>query len=95
VRERAQALIEVAHQDDREMLMEQAKERGLQGFTSGVLASNTGMMKVFQNKSPVKAIMELGEYHLTIPFESSFKITKSMAEKEKIGIPPELTVFQN
>lgn len=48
------------------MLSRLAKERGLLGFTSDVLASNTAMMKVFEKRGAVKAKMEYGEYHLTI-----------------------------
>ena len=46
-----------------------AKEKGLQGFTADVLFSNIGMMKIFRKgELPVKAVLENGVYHLTIPF---------------------------
>jgi GNAT superfamily N-acetyltransferase len=52
------------------MLTRLAKERGLQGFTADVLFSNIGMMKIFRKgELPVKAVLENGVYHLTIPFE--------------------------
>ncbi len=47
-----------------------AQERQLAGFTAEVLFSNIGMMKVFKKGSlPVKANLENGVYHITIPFE--------------------------
>jgi len=52
------------------LLIRLAKERGLRGFTAYVLFSNIGMMKVFlKGGLPVKAHLEQGEYHLTIPFD--------------------------
>jgi len=51
------------------MLIGQAKERGIRGFTAEVLFSNIGMMKVFRKGDlPVKAHLESGVYHLEIPF---------------------------
>jgi GNAT superfamily N-acetyltransferase len=52
------------------LLVRVAKERGIQGFTAEVLASNKGMMKVFEKGDlPVKAKLEQGVFELTIPFE--------------------------
>ena len=51
-------------------LLRVAQERGLAGFTADVLATNKGMMKVFERGGlPVKAGLEGGAYHLTIPFQ--------------------------
>ncbi|UCE51592.1 MAG: GNAT family N-acetyltransferase [Desulfobacterales bacterium] len=53
------------------MLIRLAKDRGLQGFTADVLASNKAMMKVFEKGGAiVKAELEYGVYRLTIPFEA-------------------------
>jgi len=52
------------------MLVRLAKERGLQGFTASVLASNKAMMKVFEKGGLlVKAELEYGTYELAIPFD--------------------------
>ncbi|MBI9087351.1 MAG: GNAT family N-acetyltransferase [Desulfobacterales bacterium] len=52
------------------MLVRLARERGLQGFTADVLASNMGMMKVFEKGgSPVRARLSDGAYELSIPFD--------------------------
>jgi GNAT superfamily N-acetyltransferase len=54
------------------MLHQLAKQRGIKGFTADVLFSNIGMMKVFRKGDlPVKAHLEGGVYHLTIPFPPS------------------------
>jgi len=51
------------------MLIRLAKDRGLQGFTADVLASNKAMMKVFEKGGAmIKAELEYGVYRLTIPF---------------------------
>jgi len=51
------------------MLLRLAKERGLQGFTADVLPANKAMMRVFEKgDAEVKATLEDGIYHLTIPF---------------------------
>ncbi|MDM8539775.1 GNAT family N-acetyltransferase [Desulfococcaceae bacterium HSG9] len=51
------------------MLIRLGKEKGLQGFTADVLASNKAMMKVFEKSGViVKATLESGVYSLTIPF---------------------------
>jgi GNAT superfamily N-acetyltransferase len=52
------------------MLVAIARERGLKGFTADVLASNKGMMRVFEKGGlPFEAKMEQGVFRLTIPFE--------------------------
>jgi RimJ/RimL family protein N-acetyltransferase len=51
-------------------LIQLAKKRGIRGFTADVLATNKGMMKVFEKGGlPIKAKLEYGAYRLTIPFE--------------------------
>jgi GNAT superfamily N-acetyltransferase len=53
------------------MLIRIAKERGMEGFSAEVLASNKGMMKVFEKSGlSVKATLESGVYELTIPFDA-------------------------
>ena len=50
-------------------LIQLGRERGLQGFTAEVLATNKAMMKVFEKGGlPVKAHLEYGTYVLTVPF---------------------------
>ncbi|MCP3955403.1 MAG: GNAT family N-acetyltransferase [Desulfobacterales bacterium] len=52
------------------LLVELAKKHHLVGFTAEVLFSNISMMKVFKKGNlPVKANLENGVYHITIPFE--------------------------
>ena len=52
-----------------EMLVTLARERGLQGFTADVLASNKAMMKVFEKgRYPVRATLSEGAYELVITF---------------------------
>ena len=52
------------------MLIRLARPRGLKGFMADVLFDNHGMMKVFhKGELPVRAHLESGVYHLTIPFE--------------------------
>jgi acyl-CoA hydrolase/GNAT superfamily N-acetyltransferase len=54
------------------MLVRLAMERGLQGFTAEVLATNKAMMKVFEKAGQiVKARLEHGVYTLTIPFSEN------------------------
>jgi RimJ/RimL family protein N-acetyltransferase len=54
------------------MLIRLARERGIMGFTADVLATNKGMMKVFEKGGlTVQAKFEQGTYALTIPFEPS------------------------
>jgi acyl-CoA hydrolase/GNAT superfamily N-acetyltransferase len=51
------------------MLVKLAKERGIMGFTADVLASNKGMMRVFEKSGlSVKACLSEGAYELTMPF---------------------------
>jgi acyl-CoA hydrolase/GNAT superfamily N-acetyltransferase len=53
------------------MLTRLAKDRGILGLTADVLATNKGMMKVFEKGSAtVNAKLEAGVYHLTIPFQA-------------------------
>jgi RimJ/RimL family protein N-acetyltransferase len=53
------------------MLIRFARARGLKGFMADVLFDNHAMMKVFhKGELPVRAHLESGVYHLTIPFES-------------------------
>ncbi len=51
------------------MLVRLAKERGLQGFTADVLASNKAMLKVFEKSGlPMRANLSSGAYEITMPF---------------------------
>ena len=51
-------------------LVQLAKKRGFKGFIADVLATNKGMMKVFEKGGlPIKAKLEYGIYNLTIAFE--------------------------
>lgn len=53
------------------MLVQAAKERGLQGFTADVLASNRAMLKVFEKAGqPVRACLDAGSYELTMLFDA-------------------------
>ena len=53
-----------------EMLVRLARERGIQGFTADVLASNKAMMKVLEKGGlPFKAILDSGAYELRISFD--------------------------
>ena len=50
------------------LLIRLAKDRGIQYLTADVLATNKGMMKVFEKEgAPVTARLDYGVYHLTIP----------------------------
>ena len=52
------------------LLVRLARERGITEFTADVLFSNAAMMKVFRKgELPVKAVLEAGVYHLTIPIK--------------------------
>jgi len=54
-----------------QLLINAARERGIEGFSADVLADNRAIIKVFEkSKLPVQAFMEHGLYHLTIPFQS-------------------------
>jgi RimJ/RimL family protein N-acetyltransferase len=52
------------------LLIRMARERGIREFVAAVLFSNMAMMKVFR-KGPlrVRAVLEEGVYHLTIPLD--------------------------
>ena len=53
------------------MLIRLAKDRGIPGFTADVLASNKGMMRVFEKSGlAVEARLDSGAYELTMPFAS-------------------------
>jgi GNAT superfamily N-acetyltransferase len=53
------------------MLIKLARESGVKGFIAEVLFSNVGIMNVFQKGDlPVKAHLESGVYHLTIPLDA-------------------------
>ena len=53
------------------MLVKLAKERGLLGFTADVLASNKGMMRVFEKSGlSVEARLDSGAYELSMPFKT-------------------------
>ncbi len=53
------------------LLIKIAKERGILGFTADVLASNKGMMRVFEKSGlTVEARLDSGAYELTMPFTS-------------------------
>jgi len=53
------------------MLVRLARKRGVQGFTADVLASNKGVLKVFEKGGlPVKANLDSGIYELAIPFDA-------------------------
>jgi acyl-CoA hydrolase len=50
------------------LLIRLAKDRGIQYLTADVLATNKGMMKVFEKDgAPVTAKLDYGIYHLSIP----------------------------
>jgi acyl-CoA hydrolase/GNAT superfamily N-acetyltransferase len=52
------------------MMIRLAKERGIKGFKSDVLASNKGMLKVFEKGGEVvNSKLEFNVYSLTIPFK--------------------------
>ena len=54
------------------MLMRLARERGLQGFTADVLATNKSMLRVFEKSGlPVKANLAEGVYELSLPFDTT------------------------
>ena len=49
-----------------------AKENGIRGFKADVLATNKGMLKVFESASdtPIQAVMDSGVYELNIPLDA-------------------------
>jgi acyl-CoA hydrolase/GNAT superfamily N-acetyltransferase len=50
-------------------LVRHARQRGIQGFTADVLATNKPMLKVFEKSpGPVHSRFEEGAYHLEMPF---------------------------
>jgi len=52
-----------------QLMIRLAKERGIKGFKSDVLASNKGMLKVFEKGGEVvNSKLEFNVYSLTIPF---------------------------
>jgi RimJ/RimL family protein N-acetyltransferase len=52
-------------------LVQLAEKQGLKGFSADVLATNKGMLKVFEKAGlPIKAKLEYGIYRLTIPFDA-------------------------
>lgn len=54
------------------MLVKLAKDRGILGFTADVLASNKGMMRVFEKSGlSVEARLDSGAYELTMPFNTT------------------------
>ncbi len=68
------------------MLIRLAKERGVQGFTAKVLASNRTMMRVFEKGGlPVKAKLAYGTYELTIPFDDQSPGTGTNTNGEPEG----------
>jgi GNAT superfamily N-acetyltransferase len=55
-----------------------ARDRGIHTLTADVLASNKGMMKVFEKGgTTVNAKLDYGVYHLTIPLDAGPKTAKS------------------
>jgi GNAT superfamily N-acetyltransferase len=53
------------------LLIRLAKDRAIQYLTADVLATNKGMMKVFEKEgAPVTAKLDYGVYHLTITIHS-------------------------
>ncbi|MBF0225631.1 MAG: GNAT family N-acetyltransferase [Desulfobacterales bacterium] len=61
------------------MLIRLAKERGIQGFTADVLASNREMLRVFEKGGiPIKANLEYGVYELSIPFDTEAPISTNV-----------------
>jgi ribosomal protein S18 acetylase RimI-like enzyme len=61
-----------------QMLAKLAKERGAQGMTADVLASNRAMLKVFEKgKFPVQARLEQGIYELTIDLSGNLSGPKN------------------
>lgn len=61
-----------------EFLIKIGRQRGIEGFTADVLASNKSMLKVYEKVGfPVKSVLSEGVYRLTIPF-----VTENETEKE-------------
>jgi len=58
-------------------LIRYAKDRGIQGFTADILASNKSMMNVFEKGGEIiTAKLEYGVYHLEIPFSAEKSSTE-------------------
>ena len=53
------------------MLMQHAGNRGLEGFTADVLASNTAMKRVLEKAGTMSAKLEQGTYSIKITFDDS------------------------
>lgn len=54
-----------------ELLLRLAVERGIQGFTADVLATNKRMLKVFEKVGrPVRACLQEGAYEMTMRFDA-------------------------
>jgi len=53
-----------------------ARENDIRGFKADVLATNKGMLKVFESASdtPIQAVMDSGIYELSIPLDADEKI---------------------
>ncbi|MEE9556762.1 MAG: hypothetical protein V3V76_05840, partial [Candidatus Adiutricales bacterium] len=52
-----------------ELLIKLAIQRGITGFNADVVGANKAMLSVFEKAPyPIKASLESGIYHLTIPF---------------------------
>jgi RimJ/RimL family protein N-acetyltransferase len=61
-----------------------AREHGIRGFTADVLADNKGMIKVYEKSGyPIKAIVEFGVYHLTIPFLEQSEAPRAFYPQKK------------
>jgi RimJ/RimL family protein N-acetyltransferase len=59
------------------ILIRYAKDRGIQGFTADILASNKAMMNVFEKGGEIiTAKLEYGVYHLEIPFSAEKSSTE-------------------
>jgi len=56
-----------------EILIKIARDKGIEGFRADVLATNKGMLKVFENApcGPIQAVLDAGVYRLTMPFHES------------------------
>jgi len=51
------------------LLIRTARDHGIAGFAADILADNKAMIRVFEKTGlPLRAGMEYGVYHLTMPF---------------------------
>ncbi len=65
------------------MLIEFARDQGIKGFTADVLADNKAMIKVYEKSGyPIKAVVEFGVYHLTIPFSERPETSVNLNEDQ-------------